>query len=137
MRKLILLLFLATAFAALAASGQSTPIQLEGDVIRENGSPIAGVRIVAMERAPWSLIALIADREVGRALSDRKGRFTMHVPHDTKIRRLILVACGEWEHMETKDRKDIGLMGTSVPLRKVTKDGRNRIIVPNSFQPAK
>jgi hypothetical protein len=130
-------LLLAITFAVPMAFGQGVPMKLEGDVIRENGSPISGITIVATERAPWSPIALIADRVVGRAISDGKGRFTMQVPHETKIKRLILVASGEWERMETKDRKDIGLMGTSVPLRKVKQRKLNRIVVPNSFRPAK
>jgi hypothetical protein len=136
MRRQILVLLLVTVFPAHAAFGQGALMKLEGDVIRENGSPVAGVKVVAVQRA-WSLVGPIADRELARVISDHRGYFTIEVPHGTNIRRLILVAGGEWNRMESNDRRDIALMGTSVPLRKVTKNGRNRIIVPNSFRPAK
>lgn len=135
MRRQILVV-LATVFPALAAFGQGTLVKLEGDVIRENGSPVAGVKVVAVQRA-WSLVGPIADRELARVISDQRGYFRIEVPHGTNIRRLILVAGGEWNRMESNDRRNIALMGTSIPLRKVTKNGRNRIIVPNSFRPAK
>jgi hypothetical protein len=135
MRRQILVI-LAIVFPALAAFGQGALVKLEGDVIRENGSPVAGVKIVAVQRA-WSLVGPIADKELARVISDHRGYFTIEVPHGTNIRRLILVAGGEWNRMESNDRRDIAFMGTSVPLRKVTKNGRNRIIVPNSFRPAK
>jgi len=91
---------------------------------------------VAVQRA-WSLVGPIADKELTRVISDHRGYFTIELPHGTNIRRLILVANGEWKRMESNDRRDIALMGTSVPLRKITKNGRNRIVVPNSFRPAK
>ena len=134
MSKHFLLLLLATTFARVAASEQPTPLILEGVVLRENGAPVANVPITAVQRAPWSLVGPIADKEVGRTVSDHKGHFTLQVPQGTSIRGLILVACAEWTRMKSKEG-DIGLLGTSVPLRRVNEKGTNRIIVPNNFRP--
>ncbi|MFL6519613.1 MAG: hypothetical protein ACJ8NS_05280 [Chthoniobacterales bacterium] len=134
----ILLLLLAASVAAVAAPEREQLMTLEGEVIRQNGLPLAGVTVGAELRASsFALLAgPIADREVARSLSDDKGHFTLHIPPGTNVRRLILVAGGQLNRMRSKEG-DIGFFGTSVSLRNVNQRGLNRIVVPNNFQPAR
>src|SRR6516162_975626 len=116
----VLLVLLLLGFAVAAESAQGSPLMLEGDVVRENGSPVAGVMIGAIEITPWYMMlgGPIADREIAKTVTDRTGHFTLQIPQGTNIRGLILVAAGEGvKRFKTKDG-DVGLMGTSVPLRK-------------------
>src|SRR6266550_4656716 len=121
-KKYILLLASAASIAASAASDQRASLTIEGVVIRENGTPVAGVAIVAIERAPWSLVGPIADKKVARGISDTSGHFTIQIPRTTKIRRLSLGASGQWKRMNSREG-DLGLMGTSVALERVAKEG--------------
>lgn len=133
----IRLVVLVIAATATSASERLRALTLEGDVVRQNGTPVARVPIVAVQRAGWQIFGPVADTKIARTVSDAAGHFIIQLPSGANVRRLTLVARGGWERMDTNNPKDIGLMGTSVPLEKVTEHGPNRIIVPNAFRPAK
>lgn len=120
---------------SVACAERPAVTTLRGEVLRQNGSPVAGATIAAVERAPWLSLG-VTDTVVGRGIANKVGRFTLQVPLRTNISRLILVVGGEWERVKMKDGDPLRF-GTSVPLERVMKAGLNRIIVPNSFRPVK
>ena len=119
----------------LMAADQGSVVSLDGLVIRENGRPVSNVGISALEKPPPITFGPMDDTVIGRTVTDAHGKFTIKIPRKTKISRVYLSALGPWKRIKDSRGKIVRIEGTSIPLEKVTKDGVNRIIVPNDFQP--
>lgn len=114
---------------------QPSVISLRGVVVRENGRPVGNVAVSAVEKPPPIIFGMMDHFVVGRAVTDSQGRFTIDIPRKTKVGRVYLGASGPWKRITDSRGKLVRIQGTSVGLDKVTKDGVNKIVVPNDFQP--
>ena len=119
----------------IVAAEEPSVVSLRGLVVREDGLPVASTGISALEKPPPITFGPMDDVVVGRTVTDSRGRFTIDIPRRTKLNRLYLSALGPWKRITDGRGKLLRLEGTSVAVEKVTKDGINRIVVPNDFQP--
>ncbi len=118
---------------ATAEAGQV----FHGVVVREDGTPVMGAPVVLYENLArkWTWFPK-NDREIARAVTNKKGEFGITTSDATPARKLMLVAKSEWNKVKVSPGNAL-IVSRDGLLLKVSKNRSNIITVPLDYVPKK
>lgn len=110
-------------------------VHVTGRVVRQDGTPFAGVWVMLTQEPKSSIIGPMVSPYVvvGVARSDEHGGFEIEA-RAVNRKRAALIARGD--PRAVKSPGQISVVGASVTLDQVAFDGPNVIIVPDDFVPS-